>query len=132
TEWLLPNEEPRRRVDARLGWTLEPARTGHTRIGGRPIDYAIDVNGYRVRRSDEPVDFTRPAIVFTGESVMFGEGLTWDESIPAQVGTALRIQSANLAVHGYSNDQAYLRLQHELPRFRTPVAVVTLFMAALL
>jgi len=132
TEWLLPNEEPRRRVDARLGWVLEPARTGHTWIGGRSIEYAIDANGYRVHRSDEPVDFTRPTMVFAGESVMFGEGLTWDESIPAQVGTTLGIQSANLAVHGYSNDQAYMRLQTELPRFPAPVAVVTVFMTALL
>src|SRR5262245_50757476 len=41
------------------------------------------------------------------------------------------IQSANLAVHGFSTDQAYLRLQMELPRFRRPVAVVSLFMTAL-
>ena len=31
---------------------------------------------------DEPVDPERPTILFTGESVMFGEGLTWDESVP--------------------------------------------------
>ena len=43
----------------------------------------------------------------------------------------LGVQSANLAVHGYSTDQAYLRLQEELPRFRRPLAVVSLFMTAL-
>jgi hypothetical protein len=62
---------------------------------------------------------------------MFGEGLTYEESIPAQVGAMMGIQSANLAVHGYGNDQAYLRLETELPRFRRPVAVVSLFMTAL-
>ena len=41
------------------------------------------------------------------------------------------IQSANLAVHGFGSDQAYLRLAIELPRFRQPVAVVSLFMTAL-
>ena len=41
------------------------------------------------------------------------------------------IQSANLAVHGYSTDQEYLRLEAELPHFRRPVAVVSLFMTAL-
>ncbi len=41
------------------------------------------------------------------------------------------IQTANLAVHGYGNDQAYLRLETELPHFRRPVAVVSLFMTAL-
>ena len=130
-EWLAPDEEPRRRVDARLGWTFVPARTGHNTVGGRVIEYALDPAGYRVRRVDEPVDPGQPTILFTGESVMFGEGLTWEESIPAQVGTMMGIQSANLAVHGFASDQAYLRLQTELPRFRRPVAVVSLFMAAL-
>jgi len=130
-EWLLPDEEPRRRRDPRLGWTFVPARTGHNTIGGRVIDYAFDSAGYRVRRVDEPVDPGRPTILFTGESVMLGEGLTWEESIPAQVGAMMGIQSANLAVHGFGSDQAYLRLQMELPRFRRPVAVVSLFIVAL-
>jgi hypothetical protein len=131
TEWLFPDEEPLRRPDARLGWTLVPARTGHSTNGGRVVDYAIDPAGYRVRRSDEPVDTARPTVVFAGESVMFGEGLTWEESIPAQVESMTGVQSANLAVHGFATDQVYLRLQTELPRFRRPVAVVSLFMPAL-
>ncbi|HEV8345557.1 MAG TPA: hypothetical protein VGQ16_03225 [Vicinamibacterales bacterium] len=130
-EWLFPDEEPRRRRDARLGWTLEPSRTGHNTIAGRVVDYAIDSAGYRVRRVDEPVDPDRPTILFTGESMMFGEGLRWEESVPARVGAMMGMQSANLAVHGYGSDQAYLRLQIELPRFRRPVAVVSLFMMAL-
>ena len=130
--WLVPDEEePRRRPDPRLGWTLVPARTGHGTVAGRVIDYSLDSAGYRVRRVDEPVDPEQPTILFIGESVMFGEGLTWEESIPAQVGAMIGIQSANLAVHGFSSDQAYLRLSTELPRFRRPIAVVSLFMSAL-
>jgi hypothetical protein len=59
-EWLLPEEEPRRRPDAQLGWTFVPARTGHGSIGGRSIDYAFDASGYRVRRLDDPVDPSAP------------------------------------------------------------------------
>jgi hypothetical protein len=130
--WLVPDdEEPLRRRDPRLGWTLVPARTGHSTVAGRVIDYSIDPAGYRVRRVDEPVDPEQPTILFIGESVMFGEGLTWEESVPAQVGAMMGIQSANLAVHGFSSDQAYLRLETALPRFRRPVAVVSLFMPAL-
>jgi hypothetical protein len=131
TGWLLPEEEPRRREDAQLGWVLAPGRTGHSVIGGRPIEYAIDPAGYRVRHMDEPVDRARPTVLFVGESVMCGEGLTWEESIPAQVGTMLGVQSANLAVHGYSTDQTYLRLAQELPRFSQPLAVVSIFMPEL-
>jgi hypothetical protein len=131
TEWLRAEEEPRRQTDAELGWVLAPARTGRARIGGRTIEYAIDDAGYRVKSTSEPVDPARPTVVFAGESVMFGEGLAWDETIPAQVAGRIGIQSANLAVHGYSNDQAYLRLRHELPHFEQPVAVVSLFMTSL-
>jgi len=130
-EWLSAEDEPRRQSDARLGWTWVPGRTGHKRIGGRVIEYAIDPAGYRVSSVNEPVDLDRPTILFAGESVMFGEGLNYDESIPAQVGAMMGIQTANLAVHGYGNDQAYLKLESELPRFRQPVAIVSLFMTAL-
>lgn len=130
-EWLAPDEEPLRRHDARLGWTFVPARTGRNTVGTRVIEYIFDAAGYRVRNVDEPVDPAQPTILFVGESVMLGEGLTWEESVPAQVGAMMAIQSANLAVHGFSTDQAYLRLETELPRFRRPVAVVSLFMTAL-
>ena len=131
TGWLVSEEEPRRQSDAQLGWVLTPGRSSHNVVGGRTIDYEIDAAGYRVRQVDEPVDVERPTAVFAGESVMFGEGLAWDESIPARVGAMLGVQSANLAVHGYSNDQAYGRLARELPRFRRPVAVVAIFMTEL-
>ena len=130
-EWLGRDEEPRRQADARLGWTFVPSRSAHSTSGGRGVDYTLDAAGYRVRRLDEPVDPSRPTILFTGESVMFGKGLTWEESVPAQVGAMLEKQSANLAVDGYASDQAYLRLTTELPRFREPVAVVAMFMTTL-
>ena len=129
--WMLADEEPRRRFDARLGWTFVPARTARPTVAGRTVEYVFDARGYRVRRADEPVDPDRPAVLFIGESVMFGEGLTWEESIPARTGALLNVQSANLAVHGFGTDQSYLRLERELPYFRDPVAVVALFMTTL-
>src|SRR5262249_1056686 len=99
TEWLVAQGEPLRQVDARLGWTLVPSRAGRKVVAGREIEFAFDAAGDRVRRLDEPVDPDRPTIVFAGESVMAGEGLTWDESIPAQVGSTMGLQVANIAVH---------------------------------
>lgn len=131
TEWLRRDAEPRRREDPQLGWVLVPSRVGRVSVSGRSVAYATDAVGYRVRRVEEAIDPDLPTIVFAGESVMFGEGLTWEESIPAQVGSLTGIQSANLAVHGYSTDQMYLRLARELPRFRRPVAVVAIFMTEL-
>src|SRR5215831_1222981 len=131
SEWLLSSVEPVREPDGRIGWTFAPNHTSQRIVSGRTITYAFDRIGARVRSTDEPVDLDRPTMIFVGESVMFGEGLAWDETIPARVGSAMGIQTANLAVHGYSTDQAYLRLEQELPRFLQPRAVVTLFMAAL-
>ena len=131
-EWLLSGVEPLRQPDARLGWTFVPNRASRRTVAGRTITYAFDRLGARVRSLDEPVDTDRPTTIFVGESVMFGEGLLWEETIPARVGAAFGVQTANLAVHGYASDQAYLRLEQMLPRFRQPVAVVSLFMTALL
>ena len=132
TGWLLSSVEPLRRPDPRLGWTFIPDREAHKTVGGRTITFAFDAAGYRVPSVKEPVDPARPTILFSGESVMAGEGLNWDETIPAQVGALMDVQSANLAVHGYATDQAYLRVEAALPRFQHPVAVVTLLITALL
>jgi hypothetical protein len=131
SEWRAIDEEPRRRPDARLGWSFVPGRTGVNPSGGRTVAYTFDAAGYRVRSADRPIDQRLPSLLFAGESVMFGDGLTYDESIPAQVESMLGVQSVNLAVYGYSTDQAFLRLSAELPAFRQPKAVVMLFMTAL-
>jgi hypothetical protein len=131
SEWRATNEEPRRQPDSRLGWTFVPARSAYSTNGGRTVEYVFDPNGYRVRRTDQPVDLKRPSILFAGESVMFGDGLTYDESVPARVEALLGTQSVNMAVYGYSTDQTYMKVNAELPRFHRPLAVVALYMTAL-
>ena len=130
-EWRAVEEEPRRRPDPRLGWTFVPARSAYNNSGGRTIEYVFDAGGYRVRSASQPVDPNRPSILFAGESVLFGDGLRYDESVPAQVEARLGVQSVNMSVYGYSTDQMYLKLESELPRFHQPLAVVSLFMTAL-
>lgn len=123
--------EPRRSSDPWLGWNFAPARSVVAKQAGRSVSYSFDAAGHRVSAPGVTVDFERPTLIFTGESIMAGFGLPWEETIPARVGALLNVQSANLAVLNYSNDQCYLRLAAELPRFRKPVAVVTLFMPGL-
>jgi hypothetical protein len=124
-------EEPLRQPDPKLGWVFAPARAEQTVVGGRTVAYAIDSLGYRVPNRETTVNTGLPTILFTGESIIAGYGLNWNETIPAQVGATLGVQSANMAVFGYANDQAYLRLAAELPRFRQPVAVISLFIPSL-
>src|SRR5436305_9199791 len=127
TEEVPPLKEPLRHLDARLGWLFMPSHVGYQSNNGRRVQYVFDGNGYRVPSLEQPVDFERPSIVFTGESIMSGEKLLWSETIPAQTARLLGIQSANIAVSGFATDQAYLRLASELPKFRRPLAVVFLF-----
>jgi hypothetical protein len=131
TEEQSPREEPSRRADARLGWTFVPSRTGRDTYDGHVVEYTFDAAGYRVRDVSHSVDFERPTVLFTGESMIVGHGLAWGDSVPGQVERLLAVQTANLAVHGFANDQAYLRLADDLPRFHHPVAVVSLFMPTL-
>lgn len=119
-------------ADPRLGWVFAPSHHGRERVSGRWIDYATDRHGYRAADTLTAIDPKLPTIVFSGESVMVGDGLQWQDSIAGQVVRQLGIQTANLAVNGYSTDQSYTRLRAELPRFSCPVAVVTLFMTGFL
>jgi hypothetical protein len=130
-EEVPPQKEPLRHLDRRLGWLFVPSHVGYQSNNGRRVQYAVDANGYRVRRLTDRIDFDAPSIVFAGESMMVGEKLLWPETIPARVASQLCVQSANVAVSGYATDQAYLRLSSELPRFRKPLAVVMLFTPAI-
>jgi hypothetical protein len=122
-----PRAEPLRRRDPQLGWVFVPSRVAHDTSAGRVTDYAFDARGYRVPALAQPVDPARPTILFTGESIITGFGLPWEQSIPSRVGAALKTQTANMAVFAYADDQAYLRLAQEMPRFARPRAVVILF-----
>lgn len=124
-------QEPRRQADPWLGWDFVPARSVIAEEAGRRVSYSFDATGHRVPAPGTVVDVERPTILFTGESIIAGFGLAAEETISVRVGALLGIQSVNLAVSDYSNDQSYLRLAAELPRFREPLAVVTLFMPSL-
>lgn len=126
------HQEPLRQRDPLLGWTFIPARSARAMEGGRWISYAFDQNGYRVRAPGEPVDPQKPSILFVGESIMEGYGLQWRESVPAQVGALLKLQSVNMAVNAYADDQIHARLKQEMPRFAHPAAAVILFAPGLM
>jgi hypothetical protein len=109
-----------------LGFTHEPKQTllVHSK-DGRDVHYVVDANGYRSRTPDDTIDFAAPTIIWSGESIVFGAWLDYDETIPVLSGKALEMQSANLGVGGMANDLSLMRLERELPRFSAPKAVVT-------
>jgi hypothetical protein len=125
------DQEPQRVRNAEYGWSFMPNHAGSVVLNGRAVHYATGPFGYRAARPGEGPDFARPTIVFAGESVVFGYGLDWPDTIPAQVQAITGIQTVNIAVNAHATDQALLRLRHELPKFRQPVAVVIPFMPRL-
>jgi len=107
-----------------------PARSVVAEEAGRRVSYSFATPRHRGVAPGRG-RHRAATLLFTGESMIAGFGLAWEETIPVRVGALLGTQSANLAVSDYSNDQSYLRLAAELPRYREPVAVVTLFMPSL-
>jgi hypothetical protein len=118
---------PMTRPDPVLGWSYLPARTTWTDVGGRRVAYAIDADGDRTGSGAALPDRARPTVLFAGESIAFGYGLPYEETLPFLVGRDLGVQAVSLAVVGYGNDQAHLRVVEALPRFTRPLAVVTVF-----
>jgi hypothetical protein len=123
---------PARVPDAEYGWSFAPNQASTVTLDGRVVHYAIGPFGYRLPRAGAVPDFARPTVIFAGESIVFGYGLEWSETIPARVQALTGIQAADIAINAHATDQIYLRLRRELPRFAHPVAVVIPFMPRLL
>jgi hypothetical protein len=126
------DQEPQRIRNAEYGWAFKPDHAGSVGLKGHPVHYATGPFGYRAPQAGLRPDFDKPTIVFAGESLIFGYGLDWPDTIPVQVQALMGIQVVNMAVNAHSTDQTLLRLRQELPRFRRPVAVVVPFMPRLL
>lgn len=125
------DQEPKRVRDAEYGWAFAPDHEGTVQLNGKTVHYATGPYGYRAPRAGVAPDFAKPTIVFAGESVVFGYGLDFADTLPAQVAAMTGLQAANMGVNAHSTDQTYLRLRRELPRFQRPVAVVIPFMSIL-
>ncbi len=124
--------EPMRVRDPLLGWRFKADHAGLVHLGGRTVHYATESHGYRAQAVSAATDFQRPTVVFAGESIVFGYGLQWEETIPAQFERMTGIPAANIAVNAYSTDQSLMRLRQELSRFARPLAVVIPFVPVLL
>jgi hypothetical protein len=118
--------------DPRLSWVYRGPSAVVLVDDGRPVEYAFDAAGDRAHDPEHVVDPSRPTLLFAGESVTFGLGLTWEETYPAIVGDRLHMQVVNASVHGYGDDQIYLRMHDRLVTLERPSAVVTVAMAEIL
>jgi hypothetical protein len=93
--------------------------------GTRTFHIALNKDKVRRRTIHDDPDPDAPSIVFSGESVCFGYGLDYDESIPALVAAHTGIQTINLGVNGFANDEALEWLKASMARIKHPIAVVS-------
>ena len=102
-----------------LGWAPEPGRRYKAKKTRGDevlydVNYTIDENGFRVTPPPQQED--APAILFTGCSFTFGEGLNDEESYPYKVSQKLdgKYKVCNLAFSGYGAQQTLANIRHGL------------------
>jgi hypothetical protein len=115
--------------NGRYNWILIPSHETTLPYAGRNVTYAVNARSCRARSIDDDPDPSSPTILFGGESITLGHGIDYELAYPALVGRHLGVQSVNLGVHGYAEDQIYLRTIDALTDFPHVVAVVTLVLS---
>ncbi len=103
--------------------------TNRRSIFNREYRFGFDKDRFRIGLND--YSEKSPNIIFLGDSVPFGWGVEWDQSIPSQFFTLLRRSPykeygvINAAVPSYSLHQSLARYKEEI-RGKFPVALVIL------
>ena len=112
------------RYSPELGWELKPNL--------RTPEVNSNSKGLRGTREYllEPLTGVR-RVLCIGDSFMFGENLSDEQTLPAQLEALLnrngRWEVLNLADHGYGTDQLWLRLQHLGFQYHADLVVVGFF-----
>jgi hypothetical protein len=112
------------RYSPQLGWELKP--------NVRSEDLTSNSMGLRGRREydlEQPLDSRR--ILCVGDSFIFGQNLTDEQTMPTQLETILdrhgNWEVLNLGVHGYGTDQQWLRLEGLGFQYSADVVVLGFF-----
>ncbi|MBS2013228.1 MAG: hypothetical protein JST00_10095 [Deltaproteobacteria bacterium] len=122
---IVGRDRPSDADDPRRSKAPPPRSKTVKETSGRPITYAIDSEGRRARTPDDALDHAMPTIVLIGESVGFGYGLDFEETIQAGLARRTGLEVANLSVNALANDEALTRLRAKLPAYERPIAVVS-------
>tara|TARA_B100000686_G_C16782890_1_gene973177 strand:+ start:886 stop:2013 length:1128 start_codon:yes stop_codon:yes gene_type:complete len=108
------------KFDPDLGWANIPGSVTIDR--GKTI--SINSFGYRGKE----VDLSKKHIVYIGDSIVFGTGVSDTETGAYLLNKKIRgYQVINLSVSGYGIDQYYLRLEKELKRLNPSMIIVNIY-----
>jgi hypothetical protein len=120
-------------VDSTLLYRLRPGGrktfTHAAANGGGQIKVSINAEGYRGPLL-RPAGSARRVVVY-GDSFIAGEfaddSMTFVRMLERNLTTGVPTEVVNAGVIGYGPDQAYLRMQTELPRLQPQVTVLAIF-----
>ena len=110
------------RVDGKGGMEPVPGWQGTMTIHGRTVPIRVDALGMRATESAVQTAAAQ-RVLFLGDSMVFGNGVTADEAFPALVGKSLGVTAGNAGVPGYGPRLALRRLR-ELDKAFAPHAIV--------
>jgi hypothetical protein len=117
------------RFDPELGWSYHPSRSVTQEFGEehRNVPMYFDDRGRRVRKPGDRANRSAPTVLFTGDSFLFGHGVTYDESFVGRLASLPDFpwQVVNCGVQGYGTDQSLLLLKRQFNNFETKVVVYT-------
>lgn len=112
------------RFDPELGWSYSPNSSAEQ----NGTTFIFNSEGYRVGDINKKTDFSKPIILVIGDSILFGHGVTFEESFGYKLQKKLgdKFEVLNFSVQGNATDQMYLMMQRQIPKYK-PVIVITDF-----
>lgn len=115
--------------DPETGWSYNPSTSYYGVYNG--IEHHFDSRGNRVKSANLKQDSEKHKIVFIGDSVTFGTGLSYEDSFASQIENLLRqdhgleIETINLGVQGYGTDQSLIKLKQQIEEIQPLIVVYT-------
>jgi hypothetical protein len=109
--------------DAMTGWSYDEF-VSHYRDG---VVYHLGEWGVRSDNPLRKIDYSKPRILFIGDSITFGYGLNYEETFAAKIGKLLgdKFEVVNLGVQGYGTDQALIRMRQYIGTIKPSIIVYT-------
>ena len=94
------------KLDYKLGWS---PKTGTFKKNKPPHTITIDKNNFRKNYPTESISITEKAILFSGDSFTFGDGVDDKNTFPSIFQSIKNNKVINGGVQAYGIDQMYLR-----------------------
>src|SRR5688572_12039087 len=116
-----PEETDFGQFDPLLGWSYIPYQQGNADY---EKTYVFAREGFRASNKEDVSDPTKPKVLIIGDSILFGHGLSYEETIGAKLQKELPdYQVLNFAVQGYGTDQMYLLSQKLIEQYKPKVII---------